>query len=578
MNQGNRQVIFLFVTAVIVYGVIVSFFTSTVHIDVDEELYIALARSFHYCGRFEYKGEIQNYSCVLYSMLISLAYYIYSPDKILFVMRMLGVVVMCSSVFPIYFLAKDVLGNGKKAVFLSCLLMIMPYMFDSAYLMQEVLSYPLFVWVVYFMNSFYNCVDTAREGRHLVYGAIFSVLCFFTKTYMFFIPVTVNLCALYYAREKRDRKRYMISIVIYDIIYLLLFAGIYFGIYALNGFERGYNHYSNQFSNLFPISWNTIIYGTLGVIVYLALFIINTGILPSGVMLWKWRKKERSWLFLFLIISSLFLMIEIIYMIVLTEEGTGNLPHKFLFRYFHIFVPVILILLFNYKDEMERYRILYSCEMRVITVVSLGVALGYFVCMRGNTRQAIMDGHLFLFIENVTKYVLPCADVTGILMLLIILGWIVSGKHGITIKMGSVLKTWLVCIGLFWIIETVQLPYYTNVIAGGEDIQEDSIKIAEYLNAEGYEYIYYIYNDIEERESYLRNFYGYVKQPYQVVAKDEIVKETLKTDEKKKTLYIFPKESKARDGLTNLEQVDLHTEKFSVWVLDGHDSVQTSNM
>ena len=112
----KRKIALLFCGAVIIYGIIISFFTSTVHIDVDEELYVALARSFHYNGRFEYENQILNYSCVLYSMLISLDYYFYSPETILFSMRIIGVIAMCSSVFPIYLLAKGVLSDSKKAL------------------------------------------------------------------------------------------------------------------------------------------------------------------------------------------------------------------------------------------------------------------------------------------------------------------------------------------------------------------------------------------------------------------------------------------------------------------------------
>ena len=120
------------------------------HIDVDEELYVALARSFHYSGRFEYGSQLMDYNCVLYSMIISIAYFFYTPQNILFIMRMMGVIIMCSAVFPIYCLAKDILQDSKKAVLLSGFLMIMPYMFDCAYIMQEVLSYPFFLWTVFF--------------------------------------------------------------------------------------------------------------------------------------------------------------------------------------------------------------------------------------------------------------------------------------------------------------------------------------------------------------------------------------------------------------------------------------------
>ena len=143
MKAGYRKIWGVFILSVIVYGIIAAVFTSTVHIDVDEELYTALARTFHYQGRFGTGDDILNYSCVLYSMLISLAYYFYEPDRILFLMRLIGVISMCSAVFPIWLLAKKVLKDDREAFIISLFTMILPYMFDTSYLMQEVLSYPL---------------------------------------------------------------------------------------------------------------------------------------------------------------------------------------------------------------------------------------------------------------------------------------------------------------------------------------------------------------------------------------------------------------------------------------------------
>lgn len=44
--------------------------------------------------------------------------------------------------------------------------------------------------------------------------------------------------------------------------------------------------------------------------------------------------------------------------------------------------------------------------------------------MKGNTRQAIGDGYLYLILENVTKYILPYADALAMLVMLGILVWI----------------------------------------------------------------------------------------------------------------------------------------------------------
>ena len=66
-KNRNRQIFMWYIFFVVLYGVVVSFFSSTVHIDVDEELYLGMARSFHYQGKFAIENNV-NYSCVLYSI------------------------------------------------------------------------------------------------------------------------------------------------------------------------------------------------------------------------------------------------------------------------------------------------------------------------------------------------------------------------------------------------------------------------------------------------------------------------------------------------------------------------------
>lgn len=41
---GINKIIIIYIMFVLIYGVIASLFTSTVHIDVDEELYLEMAR------------------------------------------------------------------------------------------------------------------------------------------------------------------------------------------------------------------------------------------------------------------------------------------------------------------------------------------------------------------------------------------------------------------------------------------------------------------------------------------------------------------------------------------------------
>ena len=364
---------------------------------------------------------------------------------------------------------------------------------------------------------------------------------------------------MYYNVKKKRVKEYITSTVIFDGIYLILFVGIYFLVYAINGFEQGSNHYSSQISRLFPIGLNTIVFGAIGCGIYFILLIINTGFLPLSTVFSKWhREKQKSWFINFIVISIVFLILEIVFMIVLTEEGTGTLPHKFLFRYFQIFVPPILILFIKYKEENN---LIGSLKYILVMEAILCIALVYFILMQGKTRQAIIDGHLFLFLENTAKYIVPYADAIAMIllmsMLMVVYLWCRKKNENIE----KILKAAVVGMMFFWIVDVIQLPYYNNMIAGGKQIQNDSIRIAEYLNEENYEYVYYVYKDEEEKNSYTRNFYGYIKQPYQVVSKAD-VSDLLQ--QKQKIALLTYSDFLANDE--DLEEIDLNNERLMLYI------------
>lgn len=99
MHKNAAKLLGLYILGVIGYAFFVSRFTIPVHLTVDEELYISMARSFHYQGHFSQGGTLLDYTCVLYSMLLSLAYYFAGPEDIMFFFRMIGTVVICPPSF-----------------------------------------------------------------------------------------------------------------------------------------------------------------------------------------------------------------------------------------------------------------------------------------------------------------------------------------------------------------------------------------------------------------------------------------------------------------------------------------------
>lgn len=507
---GLKKIIVFYFFFVILYGIVASTFTSTVHIDVDEQLYLSMARSFHYEGRFAVGDTVLNYSCILYSMLISLAYFFYSPEHILFVMRLIGVITMTSAIFPIWLLSKELLKEERTSFYVTIFSMFFPFMFDTAYLMQEVLAYPLFLWAILFLRYALE----KNKMCHFVLSALFSVLCFFTKTYLFFIPIVANFVLwpeIILDRNKNTNIKKVKGIMFYNITYVVAFAMLYVFPYILHGFEKGSNHYSSQFSGLFPITSVTIACAISCSILYMAFFIVNTGILPFAALIKKQKEsfdgERKFWNFIW--ISVVFLILEIVVMIVLTEEGNVLMPHKYLFRYFQIFsVPMLLALL-----SVDRQKNEWLNKTQIIMIFTAGVITSlYWLIMCGKTSHGIIDGYFFVALENMNR-IIPYAAAVAIVLFILSIIFVRKRKNlyrilAIIIVMG------------FWLLNIVQLPYYTNIIAGGKNIEQDALEIAKYANESKASAIYFVKR--ESASPYLQNCYGYFVQPFIVISEEQL--------------------------------------------------------
>ncbi|MCM1134077.1 MAG: hypothetical protein NC400_00745 [Clostridium sp.] len=342
-------------------------------------------------------------------------------------------------------------------------------------------------------------------------------------------------------------------------------GALYLFIWTANGFVKGSNHYAGQFLWLFPITKWTIISGIACLIIYFTLLVINMGVLPI-ISVWfsrgKYEKTARWWCD-FVLISIAFLLVEIVVLIVLTEEGVPTVPHKFLFRYFHILAPPVLILFMKNRGEPD---FLETKEFSLLSVGSCMITFFYFLCMQGNTRQAIADGYLYLLLENVTKNILPYADA----IVIFLAGCILAGMSALARrKKESIMKVFIkfgiIGIAFLWLINCVQLPVYTNLLTGGKATQKDSVKVAEYLNENEYEFIYYVVTSIEESDSYARNFYGYMKQPHRVVFPEEL-EQILENGGKRKAAFLAPTINAEQELQTfQLKKAELQLEKYTVY-------------
>lgn len=532
--KSYTKLAFIYGVAVLGYALLVSRFTIPVHLNVDEELYISMARSFHYEGVFAKENEILNYSCVLYSVLLSFAYYFFSPEHIMFALRMIGVLVMLSSVFPIYLLGKLVLHNDKDAIGLSVFSCILPSMMSTAYCMQEVLSYPLFLWLIYVICREIEKEKLSDISRETYIIAMLCVLCYFTKTYMIFLPIVYSFLIIFdaYTKKQKDAwKKIILFLALWAALYLMGKECIF---YVNNGIE-GANHYSGQFSNLFPITFETITSAISCMSFYLVALMFYWGVLPIVLPLANLKKYcGKDFRFLLLVfLSFLVLIAEVVISIVLTEEGNVLLPHKVLYRYFQVLeIPLLLLFVKEIKNfKMPKY------IWGIYTVV-FSYMIIYYIYIGERQRTSIIDAPVFLLMENIDRYIVPHFNIhICVFAALIVLCAYLFYRWGkLKDIAGSFLRLSLGVLILFLVINIIQFPLFTNVIANGSKIQQDAIVIADYYeeNKEKYANVYFIET---EQNRYERAVYAYFPVDVICISEDEM--ESLPN---KDSLFIAQKE------------------------------------
>lgn len=248
--------ILIFVIGIVLYGIIAKSMTSPIYFQNDEEIYVNMAKSLFYNHNFSMEYKLVNYSCVIYSAILSLAYFFYSPENILFIMRMIGVIAMMTSVFPIYLLSKKVLNSKSKALIIAAISLIIPEMMSSVYLIQENLSYPMYLWITYFVYSkFERNIKTITKNDIII--IILLVAIFFTKSYTIAFAAAYFIFLLIDCIRRKEYKEIKTVVIQGFIFSILILIGLIL-VKAINGFENGVNHYDNQINEVFPITLNKI--------------------------------------------------------------------------------------------------------------------------------------------------------------------------------------------------------------------------------------------------------------------------------------------------------------------------------
>lgn len=546
----------IFICGILIYGHIARQYDNPTYLSVDEELYVNMANSFFFEGKFSQNYETLTYNCVLYSVILAISYFFYTPEHILFIMRMIGVLLMVSSVFPIYLLSKEVLKNRVKALFITFLSLLLPEVLLSSYLLQEVLCYPMFLWIVYLAYMRFSRKSNKMQNAILI---VLLGLIFFVKSYAIIFPAAYFATLLFVDLKNKDYK-HIKNVIIQGILCLVIIVVGILLVKLLNGFQAGDNHYSSQISSIFPITVKTVISYIYGIFFYTVFFLLCMGFLPVLIPVLninKYEKQDKN-LIIFLLLSTIFAILEIVMIVFLAEEGGKNHPDSFHFRYFSLFtVPYIVMFLKCKKEEM-----VINKKIIAIYIISFAYLIWYY--LKGGTASTVISAFFIYSIEAIN---LKMSYIFGVILMALMA--LVSAIIIILNKTKYIkdIKDTFIILTIMGLIVICPVSYLihlkSNKEIGLDAFEPDFVKTANYIKRD-YDKVYML----QFNSGYNRNVRtGFVNlaSEYKVI---DLEKEN-KTIEKIENQKIIVITSKDFNGtIEGADKVDIQTQYTDVYVSD----------
>lgn len=340
--------IFLFLA--FLFGVCLCFlignFSKSLFLQPDEMRYIGIARSIANGRNITYFHHmVTNYQKILYPLCISAAYKFHDFHQQITAVALINAVLISSSVFPAYFLAKKYL-NSKRMRLLVCIFTILyPEMAMTMTFMSESLYFPMVLWEIFIVSKIYD--DQKNNWWYLSLFGIWTYVLYLCKEVGigFLLGYILTECFMAWQKKKVDRR--LVGVAIPIIFFAILFMAAKVTIFADMG-----NSY-NQMDIDAIMSWKALFYFFYACIYYLIYVMLSFYMFPILYCIFRWRNmsEQTKRMFVFLMITSIVLIGTVGYTISIRED-IGSVSPKLHLRYFApLAVPFFILFLQSYKAD-----------------------------------------------------------------------------------------------------------------------------------------------------------------------------------------------------------------------------------
>ena len=231
LNHPSADIFFIYVLGVIIRFVLSLAFTHGPTIQIDESLYIDIAKSLAAGEGIAFRSQPVPYLYIFYSLLMVPLYLFPLPFDLYRVVQLYNAFLMVSSVFPIYLFTRDFTGSTKKALLASAFTALMPDMLMSGFLMTESVIWPLSLWLIFFAYRLFTAMShTCLYG---VLTGLFTAFLFWTKPGSVVMGLVLLLIFIFVKDENQKKRRSaalaglavcIICILFFYLLYTLVFG------------------------------------------------------------------------------------------------------------------------------------------------------------------------------------------------------------------------------------------------------------------------------------------------------------------------------------------------------------------
>lgn len=501
-----KAIIILYFVAVLIRSIL-AMQDKVILIYPDELSYIDPARSFMQKGIFSIHNINLNWEPVLYALLLAPFTLIKNSYIQVKVLSFINCMLMCSAIFPAYMLSNKMLKKSDNILIICMFVMLHPELSMTQYFMAENVSFPLSVWLFYFI---YLYVTEQKKDKRLFYTCLVSFVCFLLylcKSVTLGYAVGIVMMEIFQiirkrgAREankqledregievKHERKKLkadILELLVFGVLFLFLLVGYKYYIYATSDVIG--NIYDDKFNSLKFLSYKEFLflgfcvlsYGIYTLIGFFYFPIVYTGVSISE------SKSENKNLYVFSV-SSLIAIIAAVLLICNLQEDLFEDTIRIHMRYY---APLSILFTLLFLKVMEEQRAMSLVKKKIFLGITMLCACFMLFLLRVPKYGCDLDSFL-IFYYKITIYKIaswtgqdPVNSCISIVSMLLILCFIMFFAINLCSRKRRriVWKVGVCLVGMIFIIDNLMIAGSTFASQKYNNMIKSAVAINDYF-------------------------------------------------------------------------------------------------